>query len=127
MKYIRKINELFGYSEDVDDKIKKFLIIQNDFDDWEEFIASQSIGESKSITNSIVEKFPEVKIIFGEIEVDYNYYDESGDEQNLMPHYWVEINGVYYDFAKGTLKYHINWDDIYNYCISKEEWRYNKL
>lgn len=123
---MKKINEIFGY-DDIDAKIKKFLIIKNDFDDWEEFIDSQSTGESKSIIDTIVKNFPQVKKILGYIEVDHNYYDEGGDEQNIMIHYWVEINGEYFDYAKGTLKNYINWDDIYDYDISKEEWRYNKL
>ena len=85
MRYVKSINELFGY--DIDAIIKKFLINKNNFENWEEFIDNQEKFKSKSIVDDIVCNFPQVKKVLGYIEVDHNYYDEGGDEQDMMIHY----------------------------------------
>ena len=51
--------------------------------------------------------------------------DEYGDEQTLMTHHWIIINGRIYDFSKGTLRDYINWDDVYDVNVDGDEWRYN--
>ena len=43
-----------------------------------------------------------------------------------MTHHWVEIDGIPYDFSKGTLKDYIDFFDIYSVEID-DEWRYNSL
>jgi hypothetical protein len=119
------------------DKIKEHLIIENvddEFDiryddlekNWKKFVDKQENGDCQSIVSSIIHEFPEVTKVFGEIEVDEPYYDEDGDEQILMTHHWVEIDGEIYDFSKGTLKNYIDFYDIYDPEVD-ENWRYNGI
>ena len=101
---------------DIIEQIKKRLYEDNGNDNWKEFVDGQSIGECQSIVYSIVHDFKKdgVKRVFGEIDVEEPYTDEDGDEQDKMTHHWVEIDGVPYDFSKGTLTDYIHFGDIYN-------------
>lgn len=104
--------------------IKEYLIKEFGEDTWEDFVDSQEIGDCQAIVSFIVKDFPIAKKVFGEIEVDEPYCDESGREQILMTHHWITINGVPYDFSKGTLKNYIDFFDIYDPAIYELE-RYN--
>ena len=85
----------------------------------------QENGDCQGIVALIINGFGDsVKKVFGEIEVDEPYTDEWGDEQTLMTHHWVEIDGKIYDFSKGTLRDYIQWDDIYDVHVDGDEWRY---
>jgi hypothetical protein len=108
------------------EQIKKYLYESDGDESWKEFVDHQEIGNCQTIVADIIRKFPQVKKYFGEIEVDEPYVDEDGNEQILMTHHWVKINGIPYDFSKGTLKEHIKFDDIYDPEISPNEIeRYN--
>jgi hypothetical protein len=85
------------------------------------------MGECQGIVYDICEHFPSAKKVFGEIEIDGSYYDEDGDEQNLMTHHWVEIEGIPYDFSKGTLRDYIEFNSIYDPDIGMDEDKYNPL
>jgi len=139
MKFIREFNQ---YNNDIlINDIKKSLIMENlvdeeefeekygfDYDKaWINFVDNQENGDCQSIVSNIVHDFPRVKKCFGEIEVDECYIDEWGDEQNLVTHHWVEIDGNMYDFSKGTLRNYISWSDIYDIDIEEDKWRYNKI
>ncbi len=79
---------------------------------WQVFVDNQELGECQSIVADISANFPVCKKVFGEIEIDNPYYDEEGEEQSYMT-----IDGIIYDFSKGTLKDYINFDN--------DEYRYN--
>ncbi len=96
------------------EQIKNYLYESEGFDSWEEFVDNQELGQCQSIVASIIDKFPKVKKVFGEITVEEPYYDEDGEEQYIMTHHWVSINGKYYDFSKGTLREYLSFDDIYD-------------
>lgn len=119
------------------DEIKKSLIMETLIDDdfnetyngdldkaWEDFVDNQENGDCQGIVSGIIMNFPQVKKVFGEIEVDEPYIDEDDVEQTLMTHHWVTINGEIYDFSKGTLKDYIDWDDVYDVIVEGDEWRY---
>ena len=108
-----KFKELVEKS-DIINEIKKYLYEDDGHDNWKDFVDNQSIGDCQSNVSYIIKKFPTAKKIFGEIEVDEPYKDEDGEEQTLMTHHWVEIEGKEYDFSKGTLKDYIDFDDIYD-------------
>jgi hypothetical protein len=121
------------------EQIKKYLIMENLVDEeefielydgnldlaWENYIDNQEIGDCQSIVSEITMEFEEAVKVFGEIEVDEPYIDQYGKKQNLMVHHWVEINGNIYDFSKGTLSNHIEWENIYSVEPNDEGWRYN--
>jgi hypothetical protein len=110
--------------KDLVEQIKEYLYTDEGYDSWEEFVDNQEIGNCQYIVISIIHRFPQVKKIFGEIEVDEPYIDEDGEEQNLMTHHWVQIGKNEYDFSKGTLKKYIDFIDIYDPEI-EENSRYN--
>lgn len=56
--------------------------------------------------------------------LDTEYLDEEGEEQNIMTHHWVTIDGKLFDFTKGTLIDYINWDDVYDTSVGTDDWRY---
>lgn len=122
------LNESSNYDNIIDD-IKNKLISDDNFmmDNYEQFIDNQSIGECQTIVSFIKHDFPQIKKVFGEIEVDEPYIDENGEEQILMTHHWIELNGKKYDFSKGTLTKYIDWIDKYNPSTEDEEWRYHYL
>jgi hypothetical protein len=95
---------------------------------WKKFVDNQENGDCQGIVSRIIYNFKTViktiKKVFAEIEVDEPYIDEYGDEQTLMTHHWITINGNIYDFSKGTLLDYINWDDVYDVNVDGDEWRY---
>jgi hypothetical protein len=119
--------------------IKKSLTNHFDFDTWEDFVDSQNMGDCQLIVSLISNEFGErgVNKVFGEITVDNpsyqwdeiwdndleEYREESVENYNFT-HHWIEIDGIIYDFSKGTLKDYIDWDDIYDPYIESEKWRY---
>jgi len=121
-----KIFELFQ-DENIIEKIKKYLILNSGCNNWEEFVDDQSVGDCQGIVSSIISEFPDTKKVFGEIEVD-PYVDEDGEEQSLMTHHWVLINNEIYDFSKGTLKYHMDFDkgEIYEPEVV-DDWIYKPI
>ena len=138
---IRKIlREESNSTQSIVNDIKKSLIMEilideDEFNElydgdwdlaWKEFVDNQEIGDCQGIVSFVIHDFPNVEKVFGEIEVDEPYIDEYGDEQTLMTHHWVEINGEPFDFSKGTLKNYIDWDNMYDPKID-EEYRYNEL
>lgn len=93
---------------------------------WKDFVNNQEIGDCQGIVSSIIFDFRDrVKKVFGEIEVDEPYIDEWGNEQTLMTHHWIEIDGKTYDFSKGTLQNYIQWYDMYDVNVYGDEWRYH--
>jgi hypothetical protein len=101
-------------TEDLVERIKKHFVDEEERESWEDFVDSQEMGDCQSIVASIIRNFPQVEKVFGEIEVDEPYIDEDGEEQILMTHHWVEIDGEIYDFSKGTLRGYVEFDDIYD-------------
>jgi hypothetical protein len=92
---------------------------------WKHFVDNQENGDCQGIVASIINGFGgSVKKVFGEIKVDDPYTDEWGEDQTLMTHHWIEIDGKIYDFSKGTLSDYIQWGDIYDVLVYGEEWRY---
>jgi hypothetical protein len=140
MKNIKTITEYFSQSPNLIDDIKKYLVTEDFLDGeeefeslygsdlesaWIDFSDSQELGDCQNIVSSISKKFPQVKRVFGEIEVDEPYVDGWGDSQNLETHHWATLNGKIYDFSKGTLRDAIQWEDVYDVEVEGEEWRYN--
>jgi len=133
------LNENVQNTEELIQQIKKSLIMETLVDEyefnelyngdwdlaWENFVDNQENGDCQGIVSNIIHDFKNVKKVFGEIEVDEPYIDEYGDEQTLMTHHWITINGKIYDFSKGTLSNYINWDDVYDVNTDGDEWRYN--
>ena len=108
------------------EEIKTMLYSYEDVDSWEEYVDNQTLGECQSIVSFIKKEFPVVDSVFGEIEIDEPYYDEDGEEQYKMTHHWIEINGVIYEFSKGTLKDYIDFDDIYSVEV-EDDHRYFEI
>ena len=129
------LNESIESSEGLIQQIKKSLIMETLVDEeefnelyngdldlaWKTFVDNQENGDCQGIVSTIIYEFKTVKKVFGEIEVDEPYIDEYGDEQTLMTHHWVEINGEPYDFSKGTLKDYIDWVDMYDPKVDEPE------
>jgi len=133
------LNENVQNTQELIQQIKKSLIMETLVDEdefnelyngdwdlaWKNFVDNQENGDCQGIVSGIIYNFKNVKKVFGEIEVDEPYIDEYGDEQTLMTHHWITINGKIYDFSKGTLLDYINWDDVYDVNTDGDEWRYN--
>ncbi len=121
---IYKINKFNRISEqfinDIE-KIKHYLYTSEDFENYNQFVDGQSIGDCQTIVADIKRNFPNITEVFGEIGIDDTYVDEYGDEQNLITHHWIEINGTPYDFSKGTLKHYIVFDSMYDPEITPNE------
>tara|TARA_B100000949_G_scaffold124972_1_gene110568 strand:+ start:2268 stop:2651 length:384 start_codon:yes stop_codon:yes gene_type:complete len=114
-------------TEEILDKIKKYLMNYEEHSTWEEHVNSCEMGGCQYTAYAITKAFPETTGIFGEIEVDEEYIDEDGTMQNLVTHHWIEIDGYPYDFAKGTLNDHINWHDLYDVELGEDDWRYHPI
>ncbi len=71
---------------------------------WQEFVNHQELGQCQVIAATIAAAHPEFTAVVGEVETDQPYQDEDGEEQTLVLHHWVELDGVPLDFAKGTLR-----------------------
>lgn len=125
--YFKELGLIYeNLNNNIIEDIKNSLVEYHGEDSWEDFVDNQEIGNCQFIVSYIISEFPIAEKVFGEIEVDEPYIDEDGDEQNLMTHHWVIINGTSYDFSKGTLKDYINWDDVYEPSIDEPE-RYNNF
>jgi len=113
--------KIYKIASDIIEQIKEYLTKSEGYDSYEDFVDNQSMGDCQGIVYDICHHFPIAKKIFGEVEIDGSYYDDDGDEQNLVTHHWVKIGNKYYDFSKGTLKNHIEFDSIYDPEISENE------
>lgn len=109
LKEATKSKNIFNVEE-----IKKYLYESEGHDSWEEFVDRQRLGDCQSIVSDIKRKYPFVKSVFGEIEIDEPYYDEEGEEQYKMTHHWIEYKNQIYEFSKGTLKDYIIFDNLYD-------------
>jgi hypothetical protein len=114
-------------TDEILDKIKKYLMAYEDHSTWKEHVDSCEMGGCQYTAHAITSAFPETTGIFGEIEVDVEYEDEDGVTQNIVTHHWIEIDGYPYDFAKGTLNDHINWWDKYDVELGEDDWRYHPI
>ena len=111
------------------DKIKKHLMDYEEHSTWKEHVDSCEIGGCQYTAHAIARAFGgnddvEVVGVFGEIETDEGRDPETG---GFMTHHWVEINGIPYDFAKGTLGDYVNWHDIYDDDLGNDDWRYHPI
>ena len=101
------------------EKIKQSLIKEYNSDSWEDFVDRQDIGNCREIIKFIIFKFKNeysrMKRVFGEIKTSEPYYDDEGDKQKFMIHYWLEINNDIFDFSKGTLQNYIDEIDLNKY------------
>ncbi|MFW6219622.1 MAG: hypothetical protein ACOC33_02135 [bacterium] len=126
MSILNEIDSKLDNHDDLIEEIKTMLYSFEDLESWDQFVDNQDLGDCQMIVSFIKKDFPNVKSIFGEIEVDEPYYDEDGEEQNKMTHHWVEIDDKPYEFSKGTLKDHIDFLDIYSVDVEDES-RYFKI
>ena len=107
--------------------VKTSLYEWEGFDTWSEFVNNQQLGDCQYIVSSIVTKFPQFKKHFGHITTDESYYSSEDDEFiNVMTHHWVSLNGISYEFSKGTLKNYIKFNNLYSVDIEDAS-IYNKL
>lgn len=106
-------------SEKYIEKIKKYLVNSENARNWKEFVDKQEIGDCQWIVNSIIRNFSKAKKVVGEMETDEPYIDENGEYQSKIIHHWIRIGRNEYDFAKGTLKNYIDFDDLYD--VGKEQ------
>ena len=113
--------KIYRIANNIVQQIKDYLTNSEGYESFEEFIDHQIMGDCQGIVQEICRIFPSAKKVFGEIEIDDSYYDEYGDEQNLVTHHWIEVDGTPYDFSKGTLKSYIQFDSIYEPEISPNE------
>jgi len=114
--------------------IKTELVDYYDYDNWDDFVDDQEMGDCQSICyfimKSTIDKSMDISHHFGEIEIDdniYNIYNVKYDEHiNILTHHWISINGGICEFSKGTLKNHIDYDDVY--CVTDvDDWRYKSI
>jgi hypothetical protein len=122
--------EKFNQSEDIIENIKTYLINDNEYDTWEEFVDSQQMGDCQGIVASIIYEFPQAEKVFGGIELDEPMYDwdNEGQEEYNITHHWVIINGSIYDFSKGTLRGYVEMDDYELYEPEViDDWRYKTI
>jgi hypothetical protein len=114
--------------EELRDKIKKHLMDYEEHSTWKEHVDSCEIGGCQYTAHAIARAFggtdPEVVGVFGEIETDEG---RNADDGGFMTHHWVEIDGIPYDFAKGTLGDYVNWHDIYDDDLGNDDWRYHPI
>jgi hypothetical protein len=112
------------------EKIQNYLVELHGCDSWAEFVDSQEMGNCQFIANAIADDFEEATAVFGEVEVDKpSVRNLKGNfkKRCLFTHHWVEIDGKIYDFSKGTLQDHIEWDDLYEVVPDEEAWRYHAI
>jgi hypothetical protein len=112
---------IYQIANDFVQQIKDYLTHSWGYESYEDFVDNQSMGDCQVIVYEICLHFPFANKVFGEIEIDGSYYDEDGEEHSLVTHHWIKIGGIPYDFSKGTLKNHIEFDSIYDPEISLSE------
>lgn len=96
---------------------------------WKEIVDGQSMGECQSIVSTIkMWKIPGIETHFGEIKIEYPI--DEDDYGKVMTHHWVTYKGQPLEFSKGTLRYYVDWEDLYNpknpYEIEYEEIKMTK-
>jgi hypothetical protein len=97
-----------------------------DYTNWKDFVDHQSLGDCQNIVG-VIEELPLFESHFGHIKTDEPYYSSENDEMiDVMTHHWVSLNGVPYEFSKGTLKEYIHFDDLYNVNVEDVS-RYYRL
>lgn len=121
LKEATKSKNIFNVEE-----IKKYLYESEGHDSWEEFVDRQRLGDCQSIVSDIKRKYPFVKSVFGEIEIDEPYYDEEGEVRVVtvdIPWRTYETGGGYsfepiddVVFDKRDITY-------YSQTMSLEDWR----
>ena len=129
-KYYNYIKEDYSeedpHSDPIIQKIKDYLVKENDSGSWKRFVDHQHMGDCQWVVAQIIAKFPEAKKVFGSVHLDDEYTDDEDETLIEITHHWVTIDGINYDFSKGTLRYYINFAsfDLYNPEVI-EEWRYH--
>ncbi len=103
--------------------------ISEDYNNWEEFVDNQKLGDSYSIVYKLEEICKNndltVDICFGELEIENEYYNNNNNEYiDRFAHHWVEMNGRIIDFSKGTVKEYIQWNNLYS--VESEVSKYPK-
>jgi hypothetical protein len=91
---------------------KRLLCTENECS-WQQFVDGQEMGDCQGIAHEVARNLPQFRRVVGEIDVD-PYIDEDGMEQTCMVHHWVTLDGLIYDFAKGTLRHHMDITDPYD-------------
>ena len=84
-------------------------------DNWRLYIENQAMGQCQTIVHSILRKFSskDVRAIIGTVSTDAFYHAEENKHlSEIGNHYWIEINGQYYDFAKGTISLYVHFDEL---------------
>lgn len=122
--------KIYENSIDIIEQIKKFLIEDNEYESWKEFIDNQQMGDCQGICYSIERQFPQAKRIFGELTLDEPCidWDNDGQEEFEITHHWVMIDNTIYDFSKGTFKDYIKMDDYELYEPEViDNWRYKDI
>lgn len=109
----------FADTEGIIEFIKSELLRVNDYESWEEFVDSQSMGDCQNIVSDIDRIAKEYNLPiehqFGEIEIDEPfYYGEEESYIDKFTHHWVVINNKIYEFSKGTIKDYIKWSNLYD-------------
>lgn len=116
--------------------IKKYLLEQNDYDTWEEFIDSQEMGDCQGIVANIIDEYKDLansfghKLVkcFGHIKIDEPVWIADEEEYNdLFTHHWVTFDGNILDFSKGTLKDYIEWNALYTVGDGMDDDKYEEL
>lgn len=86
--------------------IQSALLSLFGYEDWQVFINSQSFGYCNKIAGYVGLMFPNVKVF--EVSENYSndavkFLEQNGDtDEKYGNHFINQINGVFYDFAKGT-------------------------
>lgn len=120
-----KYQESFTNVKNIIEFLKSELVNYNDCENWKQFIDEQKLGDCQTIVNfiediSIQYKLPVIKR-FGEIEIDEAFYNiEHNEEINKFAHHWITINGVIFEFSKGTLKNYIEFVNLYDIYPNNE-------
>jgi len=93
--------------------IKDELLKSYDYENWNDFIDEQEMGDCQMIVHTIKNmNITGVKTHFGEIQIDEPTEEEYFDK--IMTHHWISYNNEILEFSKGTLKDYVHWNNIYN-------------
>jgi len=103
---------------DLLERVKYSLYEYEGYSSWNEFIDHQRLGDCQGIVSSIISEFPQFKKHFGHIKTDEPFYSSEDEEViDVMTHHWVSLNGIPYEFSKGTLKHYIKFNNLYDINI----------
>ena len=115
LRTIGKLTLAENIQTDLIEQVKYSLYEYEGYTSWKEFVDNQSLGDCQMIVSSIVNDFLQFKKHFGHIHTDEPYYSQENDEViDVMTHHWVSLNGIPYEFSKGTLKNYIYFNDLYS-------------